>query len=152
MNEPTAADIEAARAITYNALEDEESPELNAKIAAAIAKARQEGYDEGYDAGMSHAFCIDATTIKGNSVDCTGEVPVVRRAFGKLPVTKDGAIAMPGQLVWPSLAGPYWVTNTHTIAVSVLDDDGKWRDMRVDECYSTREAALAAKEAANGKA
>ena len=65
-----------------------------------------------------------------------------------LPVTKDGAVAFPGTVVYfHGFKSGFIVQTDLTVCVSVQDDDGGWRDATVQECYSTHEAAEAAKEA-----
>ncbi len=65
--------------------------------------------------------------------------------------TLDGFIVQRGDWVW--YGGNVWqvdVNGNIAVAVPVLDGDhptGDYRDIRSDECYSTRAAAEAAKEA-----
>ena len=71
-------------------------------------------------------------------IDCTGETPVVRKVMGAMPVTEDGVVVGVKSRVF----------NLHPYG-QIIEGwaffSPQW--MRVP-CYSTREAAAAAAEAA----
>lgn len=75
---------------------------------------------------------------------------VDRRVLGLLPVTKDGCVLCPGEVVWAVSQGDY--------VREVSLDEMVWpaKGMRthtwsVRDCYSTREAAEAAAEKERGQ-
>lgn len=73
---------------------------------------------------------------------------VDRKVLGTLPLTADGCVVMPGEMVYvPDYAFAWTLQPEQTVAVATQDSDGYWRDMVVGECYSTREAAEAALKA-----
>ena len=75
---------------------------------------------------------------EGHILDDKG---AVRQVLGVLPVTVDGAVVMPGKTVWQSPKHPFALQSDYTIPVAVHEANGVYRDLRVGECYSTREAA-----------
>jgi hypothetical protein len=68
-----------------------------------------------------------------------------RNIVGNLPVSKDGAIVMPGQFVYVG-GQRFMLTLDYTIPVAVPNDNGGWRDMHIGECFAFRDAALAARK------
>ena len=83
-----------------------------------------------------------ASKVKG-IIDCTGDVPVVRRVLGMLSVTADGFLACQNSVVWhPTDGACYPVPDGLNIAAKVY---GGARLVDVRECYSSRDAADAAK-------
>ena len=76
-------------------------------------------------------------------IDCTGDVPLVRKVLGTLPVTADGFLACQNSVVWhPNDGACYPVPDGLNIAAKVY---GGARLVDVRECYSSRDAADAAK-------
>jgi len=80
-------------------------------------------------------------SARGSIIDCTGEVPVVRRVLGTLPLTEEGVVVGVGHYVFMdredlkqgmlvALTGEHWI--------------GQW--MKLRKCYSTESAARAAME------
>jgi hypothetical protein len=85
---------------------------------------------------------------KGSIIDCTGEVPCVRRVLGTLPITKDGFLACQNSVVWhPTDGGCYPVPDGLNVAAKVY---GGARLVDIGECYSSLEASSAAKAAMEG--
>jgi hypothetical protein len=85
----------------------------------------------------------------------------VSRLDGELVKTEDGTVIGKGARVWPlypvELSGDEDDVAPVTLKYAVIDpmdgaelDDGDWAD--IGKCYSTREAAEAAKRAAGGGA
>lgn len=90
---------------------------------------------------------------KGSIIDCTGEVPCLRRVLGTFVLTEDGC-------VWAHGAKVYWRDDPHEESIENINDDiaffedhgtdatgevcGAWE--KVSECYGTPEAAKAAME------
>ena len=116
----------------------------------------QGGYNDGFEAGLDHLR--EAVSLRG-IIDCTGEVPCVRRVLGTLPVTADGCVAMPGALVWhpdsvsTHASSVYGFNECEVCVVESFGPDGfvdKSKAATVAECYSTESAAKAAME--GGKA
>ena len=85
---------------------------------------------------------LSAIACKG-IVDCTGDVPVVRRMLGTLPVTADGCVIGDGAYVWfviPGLKGKDDDTLMRIMyrKAAIMDPDA-YTDRQA--CHSTREAA-----------
>lgn len=72
-------------------------------------------------------------------------MPIVERTCRR---AKDGKWVHPGDRVWlASRNGPRWFTLHEDFSVPVCRlVGGVWADFTVDDCYSTREAAEAARE------
>ena len=88
-----------------------------------------------------------ARNVKG-IIDCTGDVPVVRRVLGDLAITADGFIACQNSVVWhPTDGGCYPVPDGLNMAAKVY---GGTRLVDVGECYSSLDAAQKAKAAMEG--
>ena len=86
------------------------------------------------------------TPPPGHIIDDAG---VVRKVLGVLPVTADGCVAAPGGVIWPQLLidndeGGRVAWSLYDICTGDTCDDGEWL---ADKCWSTLEAAEAAKEA-----
>ena len=145
---------------------------LESAIVAALEAARRDAgaatqrtidaaFREGYEAALrAHADTLNARTEACNVngiIDCTGEVPVVRRVLGTFVLTADGC-------VWAHGAKVYWRDDPHEESIENINDDiaffedhgtdasgevcGTWE--KVSQCYSTPAAAKAAME--GGKA
>ena len=70
---------------------------MYAAIVAALEAARDTAFVAGYAAGLDHLrYAIESRGI----IDCTGEVPCVRRVLGVLPVTADGFVIGENATVW----------------------------------------------------
>jgi hypothetical protein len=124
--------------------------EMESAIVAALEAARRDAgaatqrtidaaFREGYEAALrAHADTLnarnEACNIKG-IIDCTGEVPCVRRTAGKLTLTEDGVvIGSPYQDVWTihgRTGKPYETLAYHA---------------SFRKCWSTESAAKAAME------
>jgi hypothetical protein len=78
-------------------------------------------------------------------IDCTGEVPVVRRVLGHLAITKDGWVIGDDCRVWQD--GQMW--NTELFRVPT-ESNGRWAPYRTNKVFSSESAAKAAME--GGKA
>ena len=141
---------------------------MYAAIVAALEAARDTAFVAGYAAGLDHLR--EAVALRG-IIDCTGEVPCVRRVLGVLPVTADGCVVQVDEYV-------YHPEGKHSLRVARYDesygdhnedplpDDCEFCAVRsyyehdtgysefemydVRRCYSTPEAAKAAME--GGKA
>ena len=87
---------------------------------------------------------------KGSIIDCTGEVPVVRRVLGTLPITKDGCVL--GDWSHPHvhiLSGEVVGGTTRTTTFAWTPTTPGRKENKAYEasmCYSTPEAAKAAME------
>lgn len=78
---------------------------------------------------------------------------VVRKVLGTLPVTGDGCVVAPNGYVWVM---PPHCANPAGFGFRVMDISSSFfatpeRDIRWQDCYSTREAAQAALAAREGK-
>jgi len=133
---------------------DQDPAALRSAIVAALEAARDTAFAAGYAAGKVQLHGIGANVelqrhpespYRGSIIDCTGDVPVVRRVGGTIPLTEEGVVVgvghyvfmhredlKPGMLV--ALTGEHWI--------------GQW--MKLRKCYSTESAARAAME--GGKA
>ena len=124
---------------------------MESAIVAALEAARREGID-GNDVDLvapeptrsetpSAALLRQAKEVLG-IIDCTGEVPVVRRVLGTLPITEDGFVIGGG------IKSRTWKYGEGGL-MSFACNDG-WQAGR----YSNREAAESAAKAAieGGKA
>lgn len=88
-------------------------------------------------------------------IDCTGDVPEVRGVLGKLPLTADGYVLLPGAIVFYNFDEGTAPLKVFMVSSDQCECDGvdydmlEWSDVRDNEkCYSTREAA---KRASNGQ-
>jgi hypothetical protein len=96
-------------------------------------------YATGECAGME---MMQNSPYRDRIIDCTGEVPCVRRVLGTLPVTADGCVVgFAGETVWHpevgemrTLRGEPYTAWCHGVG------------RRASECYSTESAAKAAME------
>ncbi len=113
-----------------------DATEMESAIVAALEAARRSVTD----------------AARGGIIDCTGDVPCVRRTMRPLMYTMDGAIVQDGDWVWHG--GSKWKVSDGKIPVAQASQSCGafcgYRDIRADECYSTPEAARAAME--GGKA
>jgi hypothetical protein len=85
---------------------------------------------------------------RGSIIDCTGEVPVVRRVLGTLPVTADGAVICNFAEVF-DINGLRAECDCRIVGPVIfrVDDASRYvKEYAPDECYSTPEAAKAAME------
>jgi hypothetical protein len=142
-------------------------PRLVDEVASAIATARAEGRAEENEALRKEwnsmrvfEFCnmVNEALSSGGIVDCTGSGPVVRKVLGTLPVTADGCVAGCGAAVYhPDQAHKFALGvqdyDTVDVPLKIGADNFVCESISVDvtECYSTEEAARAAKEASDGK-
>ena len=96
----------------------------------------------------------------GHIIDDAG---VVRKVLGTLPITKDGVASMPGSFVyakwWNGTVAKGFVRHeihgletVCFVEMTTTTDDGRTIGVRtfLSDCFSTREAAEAAKEGKNG--
>jgi len=103
---------------------------MESAIVAALEAARRDAgaatqrtidaaFREGYEAALrAHADTLnarnEACNVKG-IIDCTGEVPCVRRVLGTLPVTADGVVV-------GTKARAYWMNGAGHIHVIITRD------------------------------
>jgi hypothetical protein len=162
----TQGDKDAAKALyeTLDRLEMEDvSDEAIAAaviptIALALAQAREAGYKAALAELTKSDTPIDVSPLRwvGGKrcapescvLDDQGRVLVLS---GTLPVTKDGVVWLDRTkpLYVHSKSCGYYMHGNNTIPVAVRDYSGKVRDMRVDECYSSPQAAESAREVAS---
>jgi hypothetical protein len=136
--------------------------DLRDAIALALAQARDAGYKAAYAELTKSDTPIDVSPLRwvggkrcapeSSVLDDQGSVLVLS---GTLPVTKDGVVWLDRTkpLYVHSKSCGYYMHGNNTIPVAVWDDNGKGkvRDMRVDECYSSPQAAESAREVASEK-
>jgi hypothetical protein len=131
------------------------------RIDDALEAARDTAFAAGYAAGKVQLKGSDVelqrhpdSPYRDCIIDCTGEVPVVRRVTKTLPLTKDGCEIRPGMQMYFSNgieATVLAVWFDHTIELQSHDGDGlplnNWKNLRAkDWGFSTPEAARAAME------
>ena len=101
---------------------------------------------------IANALLAASKPPPGHIIDENG----VRKVLGTLPLTADGCVAIPFISVvyhpeHPSRSLDVDVCNDEVIGqVSVPSSDGEfveWHEYAIGDCYSTREAAEAAREA-----
>lgn len=105
-------------------------------------------------ARVSGAIREAMSAFPGHIIDEQG---VVRKVLGALPITADGCVVGDGAALFhpnyekQGVCGT-WMSQQGTarfyFARGLVND---WKDVPLRECYSTREAAEAAKEEADGK-
>jgi len=93
----------------------------------------------------------EARNVKG-IIDCTGDVPVVRRVLGTLPVTADGCVAEYGNAYWfwdiiSQYNQPIKYGWTERVLESCAPHDAEYSwTTNPALCYSTLDAAKAMEE------
>lgn len=85
---------------------------------------------------------LEAAAKAAGMLDERGEV---RKVMGTLPVTKDGAVLGNGARVYHDGSLSYY-SRELTAAKILWQDDGPVACVESDTCYSTREAAIAARD------
>jgi hypothetical protein len=126
--QPTPRDIEQARNVVEECTKeagDFSEVQLREHIAQALAQREAE--------------------VRAEYAAFADENGEPRNIVGNLPVSKDGAIVMPGQFVYVG-GQRFMLTLDYTIPVAVPNDNGGWRDMHIGECFAFRDAALAARK------
>lgn len=101
---------------------DDDGPSMHAAIVRALQAAR--------------------TPPPGHIIDDAG---VVRKVMGTLPMTADGCVVGDAAHLWTNNAGEVNALRADAIGATEFGEDGDFYEAA--ECYSTREAAEAAKEA-----
>lgn len=103
-------------------------------------------------AALEEVRCSVTDAARGGIIDCTGEVPVVRKVGGTLQYTADGVVAICGESYWywdiismyndPIKYG--WVER---VLVSHPPNDAEFSwDLDASKGFSTREAAEKARK------
>lgn len=77
---------------------------------------------------------------EGHVIDERG---VVRKVLGQLPITPDGCVPCLGSVIWHPVSGAYYPVPGLNVAAKVY---GGSQLVNICDCYSTREAAEAAKD------
>lgn len=120
--------------------------------AAIVADPMNAASETAMEAAIVRALQAARTPHAGHIIDEQG---VVRRVLGTFDTTKDGAVVVGKVELWhPKYpkAGRVgtWLANGGTCRFYFPNASGTlntWNDVPISECYSTREAAEAAKEA-----
>jgi hypothetical protein len=136
----------AARLLDQITFSSTKADDIDA-IVAALEAARREGFAEGIRT-VPHAVELEMLHNCRRSrgiIDCTGEVPCVRRVLGHLAITKDGWVIGDDCRVWQD--GQMWNTELFRVPTEA---NGRWAPYRTDKVYSTESAAKDAME--GGKA
>ena len=137
-------DEQTAAAIVADARNACDETAMESAIVRALRAARKEGHDtwvNGDDVDLVAPKSEVVATLRakappGHIIDDAGEV---RRVLGTLPLTKDGCVVGVESQVWFSAYG-----GTEILSSIIHDSRKGWLQSPV--CYSTREAAEAAKE------
>ena len=113
--------------------------------AAIVADSRNACDETAMESAIVRALQAARTPPPGHIIDDAG---VVRKVLGVLPVTADGCVAAPGGVIWPQLLidndeGGRVAWSLYDICTGDTCDDGEWL---ADKCWSTKDAAEAAKE------
>lgn len=127
--------------------------EFEAAIVRALQAAYANGFTNGHTVGINHEanrgvlrMCHEARMMNGivdySDPNATG---VVRTVLGTLPVTADGCVVGDAAHLWTNNAGEVNALRADAIGATEFGEDGDFYEAA--ECYSTREAAEAAKEA-----
>lgn len=123
--------------------------EFEAAIVRALQAARKECMDaDDVDLVAPTPEVVSTFRTKAPPGHIIDDAGVVRRVLGVLPVTADGCVAAPGGVIWPQLLidndeGGRVAWSLYDICTGDTCDDGEWL---ADKCWSTKEAAEAAKE------
>ncbi len=105
----TTDDKATAAKIVADAMNSVCETSMESAIVAALEAARDTAFAAGYAAGKVQLHDIGASVelqrhpespYRDRIIDCTGEVPVVRRVLGTLPVSNDGFVVGLGADVW----------------------------------------------------
>ena len=121
---------------------------MYAAIVAALEAARREGVTSVHDDNnrarvYERCNLVNEARSCGGIIDCTGDVPCVRRVLGSLPVTADGAVVATGGVV-------YFIAFGGTCLMHATAGDVRKGWVRSPECWADESAAKAAME--GGKA
>jgi hypothetical protein len=139
-----------------------------AELEEAVEAARREGVTGAHDDNnrarvYEFANMVNEARTGGGIIDCTGEVPCVRKVKGTFPITADGVGVLPNAEVYYVFEGLRGVPEVWPVKVIAFDagslgydagcwyvesvNDGSCFGVEPNRCYSTPEAAKAASEA-----
>jgi hypothetical protein len=154
-------DEQTAQSILMDSRIGNDRVALKQAIVAALDAARREGVTSVHEDNnkarvYEFANMVNEARSGGSIIDCTGEVPIVRRVLGTLPVTADGVVV--GRGVFES-----WYIDEGIVShgrmschakAAFPDRYSEIAELQpfggVVKCYSTESAAKAAME--GGKA
>jgi len=139
-------DDQASKILSAEDMNPEDHPHLCKAIASALHAAVLDAVMNG--SLNSYQLISQAVHARG-VLDCTDfeKGPVVRRVLGKLCLTADGAIITPTGFIWMRRPTFGDVIGFTSIVMYSSGPNHREFDPKYSDCYSTREAA----EAARGK-